>query len=72
MYNPPGTRHPLMFLRYLQACKLKFILRKLTLCLYSSAVLAVRFEGRVAGLDATEKGNEISQPKFDIKSLDSS
>ena len=45
-----------------QACKLKFRLGELTSCLCSAAASAVCFEGRVAGLDAAETGNELSQP----------
>ena len=37
-----------------QACKLKFGLRELSSCLWSAAALAVWFEGRMAGLNATE------------------
>ena len=52
-----------------QACKLKFRLRELTSCLCSTAASYVCFVGRVAGLDATETGNELSQPKFELTSL---
>ena len=45
-----------------QACKLKSKLRELTSCLCSAPAMAVCFEGRVAGLNATETGNELSQP----------
>jgi len=37
-------------------------LRELTSCLCSAAASAVCFEARVAGLDKTETGNELSQP----------
>ena len=52
-----------------QACKLKCRLRELISCLCSAAALAVCFEGRLAGLDPTETGNEISQPKFQFTGL---
>ena len=52
-----------------QACKLIFRLRKLTSCLCSAATTAVCFEGRVAGLDATETGNELSGSKLQFTSL---
>ena len=51
------------FLVYDQACALKLRLRELTSCLCSPTALAVCFEGRMAGLDATETGNEFSQLK---------
>ena len=47
-----------------QACKLKFRLKDLTSCLCSAAAPAVCFKGLVAGVDATETGNEFSQLKF--------
>ena len=47
-----------------QACKLKFRLRDLTFCLCSTAASTVCFEGPLSGLDATETGSELSQPKF--------
>ena len=53
----------------IQACKLKFRLSKLTSCLCSAAASAVYFEGRMAGLDPTETGNELSQPTFEFTSL---
>ena len=31
--------------------------------------MVVSFEGLVAGLDATETGNELSQPTFEFTSL---
>ena len=46
-----------------QACKLKFRLGELTSCLCSAAAKAVFFEGCLAGADATDTGNELSQPK---------
>ena len=53
-----------------QACKLKFRLRERALfLLFSAAALAVCFEGHMAGLDKTETGNELSQPKFEFTSL---
>ena len=57
------------FLGPSKACKIKFRLRELISCLCSAAALAVCFEGRVAGLEATETGNEISQPKFELARL---
>ena len=54
---------------HLQACELKFRLREFTSCLCSAAALVVCFEGRLAGLDATETGNELSQPTFELTSL---
>ena len=56
-------------INYDQACKLKFRLRELNSCLYSAAASAVCFEGRVAGLDATETENEFSQLRFWFTSL---
>ena len=53
-----------------QACKLKFRLIELTSSLSSAAVSAVCFEGHVAGLDATETGYELPQPKFEFTSLE--
>ena len=55
--------------RYNQACKLKFRLRDLTLCLCSAAAPAVCFNGRGAGVDATETGYEFSKLKFQFTSL---
>ena len=52
-----------------QACKLKLKLIELTSCLSSAAASAVCFEVRVASLDATKKGNEFPQPKFEFISL---
>ena len=52
-----------------QAFKLKLRLRDFTSCLCSAAVSAVCFEGRMAGVDATETGNELSQTKFEFTSL---
>ena len=52
---------------YHQACKLKFRLRDLTSCLFSAASLAVCFKGRMAGVDATETGNQFSQLKFNLQ-----
>ena len=40
-----------------QACKLKFKLRDFTLCLCSTAALAVCFEGSAAVVNATESLN---------------
>ena len=54
---------------HIHACKLKLRLRELTSCLCSTAAPAVCFEGRMLGLDTTETGNELSQPKFEFKSL---
>ena len=53
----------------LQACKLIFRLIELTSCLCSDSALAVCFEGRITGLDATETGNDLSQPKFEFTGL---
>ena len=56
----------------MQACKLKFRLREHFLAhpvFVPPAALAVCFEGSVAGLDATETGNELSQPTFEFTSL---
>ena len=47
-----------------QACKLKFRLRETSSCLCSAAAVAVCFKGRLAGLEAIESGNELSQPNF--------
>ena len=47
-----------------QAWKLKFRLRDLTSYLCSAAAPAVCLKGRVAGVDATERGNVVSQLKF--------
>ena len=52
-----------------QACKFKFRLRDLISCSCSTSALAVCFEGRLAGPDATETGNELSQPKFELTRL---
>ena len=55
-----------------QACQFKFRLRERELisCFLSAAALAVCcFEGRLAGLDATETENELSQPKFEFAGL---
>ena len=57
-------KHP----HYVLACKQKFRLRELTSCLCSAAASAVCFEGLVAGLDATETGNELSQ-QFEFTGL---
>ena len=50
-------------------CKLKLRLREFTSCLCSTIASAVCFEGCLAGPDATETGNEVSQPKFGFTSL---
>ena len=47
---------------YKQACWLKFKFRDFTSCLCSAAAWAVCFERSVAGVNATETGNEVSQP----------
>ena len=47
----------------------KFRLREFTSCLCSTAASALSFEGCVAGLDATETGNELSQPTLELISL---
>ena len=52
-----------------QACKLKFRLRELTSCLCSAAAWAVCFEGSVAGVNATETGNVVSQPTLEFTPL---
>ena len=52
-----------------QACLLQFRLRELNSCKCSAAAPAVCFKGRVAGPDATETGNELSQLKFQFSSL---
>ena len=52
-----------------QARKLKFRLRKHTSCFCYGVGSAASFEGRVAGLDATERGNELSQPTYKFTSL---
>ena len=52
-----------------QTRKLKFRLRGLTSCSFSIFAVASYFEGRVAGLDATVTGNELSQPKFEFSSF---
>ena len=53
-----GRKRPLSpfrpSIRPIQGCKLKFRLRELTSCLCSAAASDVCFDGRVAGLDATE------------------
>ena len=54
---------------YQQACQPKFKLRDFTSCLCSAAAWAVRFEGSVAGVNATETGNEVSQPTLQLASL---
>ena len=54
---------------YYQACKLKFRLRDFTSSLCSAAAWAVCFEGSVAGVNATETGNEVSQPTLEFTSL---
>ena len=54
---------------YYQACVLKFKLRELPSCLCSAAAWAVCFEGSVAGVNATETGNEVSQPTLEFTSL---
>ena len=38
-----------------------------TSCLCSAAAYAVSFIGRMAGLDATKTGYDLSQPKFEFK-----
>ena len=48
--------------RYGQVCKLKFKLRDFTSSLCSAAAWAVCFEGSVAGVNATETGDDVSQP----------
>ena len=58
-----------MRFRSYQVCKLKLGLRELTSCLCSAAALAVCFEGHVAGLNATETGNKLSQHTFEFPSL---
>ena len=60
---------PTSILSSYQACELKFRFRELTSGLCSAATSAVCFEGRTAVLDATETGNELSQPKFEFTSL---
>ena len=54
--------------------KLKFRLREFTSCLCSAVDLAVCFEGRLAGLDATETGHEgkgdLDITEFDITESD--
>ena len=52
-----------------QAWKLKFRLRNLTSCWYSSATSAVCFKGCVAGADKRETGNKFYQLKFWFTSL---
>ena len=52
-----------------QACKLKFRLRELFSCLCSAAAQAICFEGSLAGLDATETGNVLSQATFKVHTL---
>ena len=52
-----------------QACKPKFRLKELASILCSATVLVVCFEGCMAGLDATEIGNELYQPTFEFASL---
>ena len=54
-----------------QASELKFRLRELTswLCYAAAWAVCVCFEGRMAGLDQTQIGNELSQPKFEFTSL---
>ena len=47
-----------------QACKPKFRFRDLTSCLCSAAAPAVCFKAHVAGVEATETGNEFSQLRF--------
>ena len=54
---------------YQQACYLKFMLRDFTSCLCSAASWAVCFEGSVAGVKATQTGNEVSQPALEFTSL---
>ena len=55
---------------YSQACNNIFSLRELSSRTCSAAGSAVCFEVRVAGLDATETRNELSQPKFQFTGLD--
>ena len=47
---------------YHQACLLKFKLSDFTSCICSVAAWAVCSEGSVAGVNATEAGNVVSQP----------
>ena len=54
---------------YNQACKFKFRLKDLTSCLCSAASPAFCFKDRVAGVNATETGNELSQPTLEFTSL---
>ena len=49
------------------ACKLKFRLRELPSCSCSTVAPVVCFQGRVAGLDATEAGNEFFKLKFSLQ-----
>ena len=44
-------------------------MRDLTSCLCSAAAWAVCFEGSVAGVNATETGNEVSPPALELTSL---
>ena len=44
-------------------------MRDFTSCLCSAAAWAVCFEGSVAGVNATETGNEVSQPTLEFTSL---
>ena len=44
-------------------------LRELTSCLCSAAAWAVCFEASVAGVNATETGNEVSQPTLEFTPL---
>ena len=52
-----------------QGCKLKCKLRELTSCLCCAASVAVCVEGCMAGLDATETENELSQPTIEFTRL---
>ena len=55
---------PRTCLQCTKACEFKCRLRELLPCLCSAAAFAVCLEGRLAGLNATETGNELSQPTF--------
>ena len=63
-----GKRCPVLKIER-QACYIKFKLRDFTSCLCSAAAWAVCFEGSVAGVKATEAGNEVSQPTLELTSL---
>ena len=45
------------------------MLRDVTSCLCSAVAWAVSFEGSVAGVNATETGNEVSQPTLEFTCL---